>query len=552
VARLTMWPRAGARLAPRRNQATMWPRAGARLAPRRHQAIGAVLLAALTACTRGEREAEGGLGRAVATGPVRALRASADGSTLAFLDGCAEVNARFLPPRTANCTLRAVPAAGGDAAKVADAVTTLPHGFGWSGEGATLAALAGYDYPGASGTLVLWGGGAAREVARDVTFHGFVPGALAAIAGGRLVLVRGATAPEVVDGVDGLSTFEFEPQGGATRALLRRGARAGGELLALEDGRVRPLAASTGEYGFAPAGGAFAFTAQGRDGWELRLASGGATRAATAGRQVRSFAFAPAGDALAFLAEARPGEQGNLHVIPTHPEPGSKDATSGGAGTVLAQEVGEYRWAARAPRLAWLERYDPRVRSGVLGAGGPGLAPRTFGKNVSDFAVSPDGAHLAFLQHTTRGGYSVDLGLAHLDGPKDAPPATLARGVFGFSFSPDGRWLYYRTRCTRNGEACDLERMPAGGLAAGATPEAVAQGVKSFEFDPRDPGRLLIGWQRMDLAALDLAVWREGKLTAVDRGVLPGSAQFLGPDSRRVAYAVVAPKREGVYVAEVP
>jgi hypothetical protein len=517
---------------------------------------GAVLLAALAAaCTRGEREPGGTLGRAVSTGPVRALRASADGSTLAFLDGCAEVNARFLPPQTANCTLRAVPAAGGDAVKVAEAVTTLPHGFGWSGEGATLAALAGYLYPAASGTLVVFRGGAAREVAREVTFHGFVPGALAAIAGGRLVLVRGEGAPEVVDGVDGLATFEFERRGDATRALLRRGARAGGELLALEDGRVRPLAAATGEYGFAPAGGAFAFTAQGRDGWELRLASAGTTRAATAGRQVRSFAFAPAGDALAFLAEARPGEQGNLHVVPVGPAGSpvpipSKDGAE--PRDVLAKEVGEYRWAQRAPRLAWLERYDPRVRSGVLGAGGPGLAPRTFGKNVSDFALSPDGAHLAFLQHTTRGGYSVDLGIAHLDGPKDAPPAVLARGVFGFAFSPDGRWLYYRTGCIRNGEACDLERIPAAGLAAGGAPEAIAQGVKSFEFDPRDPGRLLIGYQRMDLAALDLAVWREGKLVAVDRGVLPGSAQFLGPDSRRIAYAVVMPKREGVYVAEVP
>lgn len=534
--------------------------------------IGAVVLAALAAgCTSGERQGEGGLGRAVSTGAVRALRASADGSTLAFLDGCAEVQARFLPPQTGSCTLRAVPAAGGETVKVAEAVTTLPHGFGWSREGATLAALAAYDYPAASGTLVVWRGGAAREVARGVTFHGFVPGALAAIADGRLVLVRGEGAPEVVAGADGLSTFEFDPRGAAGRALLRRGARGGGELFAFEAGRVRPLAAATGEYAFAPSGRAFAFTAQARDGFELRLVSG--AKAAIAGREVRSFAFAPTGDALAFLAEARPGEQGNLHLMPTHPEPfdsaasgGSaqdrlhapagraeaKDSTASGDDTVLAKAVGEYRWAARAPRLAWLEAYDPRVRSGVVGAGGPGAAPRRFGKNVSDFALSSDGAHLAFLQHTTRGGYSVDLGLVRLDGPKDAAPATLAEGVFGFAFSPDGRWLYYRTRCTRNGEACDLERVPASGLGAGAKPESIAEGVKSFEFDPRNPERLLVGYQRMDLAALDIAVWSGGRLTAVDRAVLPGSAQFLGPDSRRVAYAVVHPKRQGVYVAEVP
>ena len=40
--------------------------------------------------------------------------------------------------------------------------------------------------------------------------------------------------------------------------------------------------------------------------------------------------------------------------------------------------------------------------------------------------------------------------------------------------------------------------------------------MKSFEFDPRDPARLLVTWQRMDLVALDVAVWKDGKLTAID------------------------------------
>jgi hypothetical protein len=104
----------------------------------------------------------------------------------------------------------------------------------------------------------------------------------------------------------------------------------------------------------------------------------------------------------------------------------------------------------------------------------------------------------------------------------------------------------------RNAEACDLERVPAAGLAAGAAPERIAEGVKSFEFDPRDAGRLLLTWQRMDMVALDLAVWEKGKLTSVDTAALPGSARFLGPDSRRLGYAVAHPKRLGVYVAELP
>jgi hypothetical protein len=146
----------------------------------------------------------------------------------------------------------------------------------------------------------------------------------------------------------------------------------------------------------------------------------------------------------------------------------------------------------------------------------------------------------------------VDLGLAQIDPAGAATPALVATGVFGFAFSPDGKWLYYRTRCVRNAEACDLERVPSGGLAPGSAPERIAEGVKSFEFDPRDPARLLVGWQRADLVALDLGVWEQGRMTRVDSAVLPGSAQFLGPDSRRLVYVVVAPKREGVYVAELP
>ena len=76
--------------------------------------------------------------------------------------------------------------------------------------------------------------------------------------------------------------------------------------------------------------------------------------------------------------------------------------------------------------------------------------------------------------------------------------------------------------------------------------------MKSFEYGPRDPSRLLIGWQRMDRAALDIAVWQGGKLVRIAETVLPGSARFLGPDSRRVGFVVSDPKRAGVYVADLP
>ena len=258
--------------------------------------------------------------------------------------------------------------------------------------------------------------------------------------------------------------------------------------------------------------------------------------------------------------EASPGKQGQLFAALEVTRLGA--AASGNAADearfralaprLLGREVGEYRWAARAPRLAWLEQYDPRSRSGVLGVGGAGARPRTFGGNVSDFELSADGRHVAFLRHTAEGGYSVNLELAEVDGPAEAAPRRVTRGAFGFAFSPDGRWLYYRTSCARQAESCDLERIPAAAGGQPAAPQAIAQGIKSFEFDPRDPERLLITWLRTDQDALDLALWQGGALVTVDQGALPGSARFLGPDSRRLAYAVAQPKRAGAWVATLP
>lgn len=517
----------------------------------------AALLLLLAACTGGSSDPAAkpaGLGRQLASATARAMLPSADGAWLAWLDGCHVALGQRLPPGTANCDLRVVPAAGGEAKRIAGAVTTLPHGLSWSTTGAALAAVADYDYAAGSGTLVVWRGGAATELARDVTFHGFGSnGELGFVSGGKLsVLLPGEAAPRVIEGADGIATFDLSPAifpscdagGPRVRLAARRKLVEGGQLL-VSDCRLlqatpvesRPVA----EYGFSAPGAHLAYTVQGRKGPELRVVPlVGAETGATVGTGAQGFAFAPDGKTLAYIGDVSPGRQGNLYL-----------AASGRPVARVAKEVGDFRWASKAPRVAWLEGYDPRVRSGALGVGGPGTPTRTFGRNITDFDLSADGRSVAFLQHTTRGGYSVDLGLARLDIP-DAAAVSVAQGVFGFSFSPDGKWLYYRTRCTRNGEGCDLERVPAAGLPKDGKPEPIAEGMKSFEFDPRDPSRLLVGWQRMDREALDIGVWEAGKLLRVDQSVLPGSARFLGPDSRRVGYAVVDPKRAGVYVAEIP
>ncbi len=501
--------------------------------------MGVLALVAAAACAR--RDEPAGLGRRVADVDAVALRASADGAWLAYLDRCQGVKDRTLPPGTASCDLTVAPVQGGERRRVATGVTTLPHGFGWSASGSALAALESYDHAEGRGTLVLWTGGEPRRVAEDVTFYALDRAGKTAgwVARGRLFLSPLAgEAARAIAGAERISTFEFGG-GGGLAALARRATRAGGDLLAVRDHASSPIAADVRDYGFARDRERFAFTSGVAQ--SLMVGDAGNARAGPPlGRDVASFVFSPR-DAIAFIADAAPGRQGDLWV-----------ATVGGVPQRLAQRVGEPRWSADGSRLAWLQDYDPRSRTGTLSVGAPGERPRIVAAHVSDFDLTPDGAWVAYLEHVTAGGYSVDLGVAPARPGVDAPPAAVAKGVFGFAFSPDGRWLLYRTACVREAEACDLRRVPAAGPAPGAQPERLAEGVKSFEFAPGRPDRLLVSWARKDRVALDLAVWDGGKLTSVDSYALPGTAQFVGGDAHRLAYVLVHPRRRGVYVAEVP
>jgi hypothetical protein len=510
-----------------------------RAKPRRAGTRGAhlVAFAVALACSR-PPAGPSTLGHRLAEGQVLALRPSPDGAFLAFLDRCQPQKDRTLPPGTASCDLSVVPAAGGERTPVAKGVTTLLPGFAWSGQGHALAGLEGYDHEKGTGTLVVWSSGAPRRLAGEVSFYALSRDGtrVGYAAEGRLFVVAGNEAPAPIAGADGVTSFEFGGPGGH-ELLARRSARSGGELLAVRGGRVAPLASAVRDYGYARDGARFAFTS----GAPLALAilAAGATHAPPAlARDVQAFLFSPAGDAIAYVSDAAPGRQGDLWVAPL----------TGAAPVRLGQRVGEPRWSAQGGRLAWLQDYDPRGRTGSLSVGGVGMKPITVAKNVSDFDLTADGREVAFLHHETSGGYSVDLGLVRLDGATRAE--AVAKGVFGFSFSPDARWLYYRTSCVRDGDACDLFRVGAG--SDPAKPELVAEGVKSFEFAPGRPERLLVSWARRDRVALDLAVWEAGKFTAIDTHALPGSARFLGGDPGRVAYAVVEAKRQGVYVAALP
>ena len=211
-------------------------------------------------------------------------------------------------------------------------------------------------------------------------------------------------APAWLPGADGLSSFELARRGrpaarwraggaGAARGQVGRHAARG----ARRERAAGSVAEETGEYAFAPGGAGIRVHRAGGERLRPHARGRRRARARRAARCTRSRSRGTAGRSPTSRARS-PGGRATC-----------TSSVVGEAGALCGREVGEFRWAARAPRLAWLEQYDPRVRAGILGAGGPGLAPRTFGTNVSEFDISADGAHVAMMQHTTRGGYSVDL-----------------------------------------------------------------------------------------------------------------------------------------------
>jgi hypothetical protein len=515
----------------------------------------AVAVAFFTACAAPTGKPTG-LGRRLAAGQARNLLPSPDGTQLAYLDHCVRPRQAGLPEDATSCDLEVVPAAAGGAPRrLATQVSSLGLGFAWSpGPGAsTLAMLADYDYGRGTGTLMrarITDGVAAKaeKLADDVGFYGFAPsGALGFIAQGQLsVLWPDGAQPEAMAALSPASTFDFNPAwrpgqagGPAVRLLARKPLASGGDLLGLLDpSGVVHFGTQVGDYRFSPAGKDVAFTARREGKFELFTAPadrrGGTPRAL--GRDVQTFAYSSDGSGLAFLSGAAPGTPGDLLLV------------GKGEPERLAGRVGELRWASRASRLAWLQDYDPRIRSGTLAVGAAGEKPVVLGKRVTQFDLAPDGRSVAFVEHVTAGGYSVDLKLARI-GPELAIVG-VARGVFGFAFSPDGRTLYYRTNCVGQADACDLQSLSVED--AGAKSIVLAEGVKSFEFAAGRSDLLLITWVRRDMSALDLAVLRGTQLVAVDKAALAGSAQFLGPGAQQVAFVVADPKRAGVYLAELP
>jgi hypothetical protein len=516
--------------------------------PRALAALGLVLLAACPATGgRGSSDKPAGLGKPLVTGLAKHLAPSPDGTALAFLDDCEHPKDKRIPDDIFVCNLELISADGGSPHRVAKGVTSLEVGFQWSADGRALAVLGEWDHAKNSGALYLATREAApRKLADDVTFYAFDRGSkrLGFVSGGHLQIAAVPVGEgKAVLGPSDVATFEFGPQATDAPLLARQSGTKGGDLwLVSGSGEARKLTEHSAEYGFSPDGGRVAWTARKdpRGGSNDLFETATDKLVPTAlGEGVQGFAWSKDASTIAFVAGVSKDKTiGDLWVA-KHGEKAEK----------LAEKVGEYRWAAGAQRLGWIEQFNSQTRSGTVAVGGLGVKPVKFGPHVSNFSLAPDAKRIAYLQRVTAGTFSVDLMLAQAE--EGAKAVLVARGGFGFDFSPDAQQLFYRTACVRNGEACELFTIPAAGLPEGAQPKQIAQAIKSFEFLDRSD-RLLVTWARKDMVALDVAVYENGKLTAVDNAVLPGSAVMLKPDLRRAAYLVIDRKRPGVYLAKLP
>lgn len=443
-------------------------------------------------------------GKPIFDRPATALAASPDGGHLAWLAGCGsrQETGRALP----GCTLVAAPVEGGAPVAVAEAVAPSAGSFAWMPDG-SLAALARRDPVTGAGDLVSWRAGAAPRVLapRVTSFSGGPGGALAFAADGEVHVAQASGNPVRLAGGSGAFEVAFAPA--PARAVVARTRQAGGAQV-------------------------------------LLLWRGAAGDPVVVARDVGTFAFSSDGAWLAAVAGVVPGTEGDLVAVPVDPAPGSPAAP-----VPVARAVGPFQWAPGAPRLAWLEGFDPRGHAGRLASAPPGGAPVVQGDRVTAFELSPGGVRLAFVRHVTAGGYSANLDLS----PSGAAAAgTVSRDAAGFSFSPDGNWLWYRAACTPAGDGCALFRVPAGGLAAGQPAERLADGVSAFAVGPGPGERVLVSLARRDGAGIDLSAWNGSRLVPLDGQVLPGSAILLPPDGRRATWIGASPGRPGVFVGPIP
>jgi len=289
------------------------------------------------------------------------------------------------------------------------------------------------------------------------------------------------------------------------------------------------VAPGTTDFAFAPDGALAALGQSPPKGGDRPLLLEGKEVA-----RATAFAFSPEGKELALLSrQKQPGEAyGELYR-----------ARAGGEPQLVATRVSDWRWGP-AGDLLCLARYDLRARAGTLTASGREIASK-----VQSFSVF--GRRVLYLvQAPLKGDFKVELWGVDLG--SSAAPHKIDEGAYGWDLSPDGTTLYYKARCAGGPRSCALLRAPF----AGGAPVLLAPDVAGFDLS-RDGSRILVEQPHRGAArAVDLAV-----ISATDAPLehlkrfaeeADPSSRFADGAGRRVAYAVIAAGKGGVYLAELP
>jgi len=321
------------------------------------------------------------------------------------------------------------------------------------------------------------------------------------------------------------------------RLAVRASAAAGGKLWVVDGPSAAPreIAAATSDFAFAPDGTLAALGPPPAKGGDRPLLLDGHRVA-----EATAFSFSPEGKEIALLSTAqRPGEaNGDLYRMP-----------KGGAPVQVASRVSGWRWSAGGDLLC-LAHFDLRSRAGTLTVSTPGAPPKEIARRVQGFSLF--GRRVLYLVLApTKGDFRVELWGFDLAAPQ-ASPHRIDEGVYGWDLSPDGSALYYKARCSGGPRSCALLRAPFSGGA----PQLLAADVAGFDLS-RDGARILVqqphrGAPRaVDLAVISATGPPPGTVKPFVLEADPAS-RFADAGGRKVAYAVIAAGKGGVFLADVP
>lgn len=417
-----------------------------------------------------------------------------------------------------------------DARKVGAGVSTQEGAYAFAPDGAQLAWLARWQFREGAGEL--WVGSPASEprrvAARARSFAWSKSGVLAWVGDGLLGIGERTVA------LRGVQAVQWSPDG--HRLAARASAASGGKLWVVEEGTLaaREAALGTSDFAFGASGALAALGPPPPGGGDRQLLVDGVRIAAAT-----AFAFSPDGKELALLSTSgQPGESsGQLYRLPR----------AGGTPQLVGSRVSDWRWDA-AGDLLCLARYDLRARAGTLTVSRPGEAPRELAGKVQGFSAF--GRRVLYLvQAPQKGDFRLELWAVDLG---DAAPAPhrVDEGVYGWQLSGDA--VFYKARCAGGPRTCSLLRAPF----AGGAPEQLAPEVAGFELS-EDGSRLLVqrphrGAPRsVDLAVIPAAGAPRKDLKFFVEEADPSSL-FADGAGRRVAYAVIAAGKGGVFLADVP